>query len=67
MKPIINAVEDDVYQITLTPPLEGFADFISAWLVKGPRHFWSTSARLQPPSSSFRRLKRSAYPGWITF
>lgn len=28
-----------VYQIILTPPLEGFTDFISAWLVKGPPTF----------------------------
>jgi glyoxylase-like metal-dependent hydrolase (beta-lactamase superfamily II) len=39
MKAIINAAEGDVYQITLTPPLEGFADFISAWLVQGPPAF----------------------------
>ena len=35
MDPNINAVAEGVYQITLTPPLEGFADFISAWLVTG--------------------------------
>jgi glyoxylase-like metal-dependent hydrolase (beta-lactamase superfamily II) len=39
MKASINAVEGGVYQMTLTPPLEGFADFISAWLVKGPPAF----------------------------
>jgi glyoxylase-like metal-dependent hydrolase (beta-lactamase superfamily II) len=37
--PNINAVADGVYQIALTPPLEGFTDFISAWLVKGPPTF----------------------------
>ena len=39
LEPIVNAVEDGVYQITLTPPIEGFADFISVWLVKGPPTF----------------------------
>jgi glyoxylase-like metal-dependent hydrolase (beta-lactamase superfamily II) len=39
MKPYISAVADGVYQITLTPPLEGFTEFISAWLVKGPPAF----------------------------
>jgi glyoxylase-like metal-dependent hydrolase (beta-lactamase superfamily II) len=39
LEPKINAVADGVYQITLTPPIEGFADFISAWLVKGPPTF----------------------------
>jgi len=39
LKPYTNAVEDGVYQITLNPPLEGFADFISVWLVKGPPTF----------------------------
>jgi glyoxylase-like metal-dependent hydrolase (beta-lactamase superfamily II) len=39
LEPLINAVEDGVYQITLTPPIEGFAEFISAWLVKGPPAF----------------------------
>jgi glyoxylase-like metal-dependent hydrolase (beta-lactamase superfamily II) len=38
-EPKIDAVEDGVYQITLTPPLAGFTDFISAWLVKGPPAF----------------------------
>jgi glyoxylase-like metal-dependent hydrolase (beta-lactamase superfamily II) len=37
--PHINAVADGVYQITLTPPLEGFTDFISAWVVTGPPAF----------------------------
>jgi glyoxylase-like metal-dependent hydrolase (beta-lactamase superfamily II) len=31
----ISAFGEDVYQITLTPPLEGFGEFISAWLVTG--------------------------------
>jgi glyoxylase-like metal-dependent hydrolase (beta-lactamase superfamily II) len=35
LDPNINAVAEGVYQITLTPPLDGFADFISAWLVTG--------------------------------
>jgi glyoxylase-like metal-dependent hydrolase (beta-lactamase superfamily II) len=35
----IVAASDAVYQIALTPPLEGFSDFISAWLVKGPPVF----------------------------
>jgi glyoxylase-like metal-dependent hydrolase (beta-lactamase superfamily II) len=39
LEPEINAVEDGVYQIVLTPPIEGFADFISAWLVTGPPAF----------------------------
>jgi glyoxylase-like metal-dependent hydrolase (beta-lactamase superfamily II) len=39
LDPHINAVADGVYQITLTPPLPGFTDFISAWLVKGPPTF----------------------------
>jgi glyoxylase-like metal-dependent hydrolase (beta-lactamase superfamily II) len=37
--PKINVVEDGIYQITLTPPIEGFADFISAWLVQGQPSF----------------------------
>jgi glyoxylase-like metal-dependent hydrolase (beta-lactamase superfamily II) len=36
VKPLINAVADGVYQINLTPPIDGFEDFISAWLVMGP-------------------------------
>ncbi len=36
MKPTINTVADGLYQINLTPPIEGFDDFISAWLVTGP-------------------------------
>lgn len=39
VEPLISAVEDGVYQITLTPPIAGFADFISAWLVDGPPTF----------------------------
>jgi glyoxylase-like metal-dependent hydrolase (beta-lactamase superfamily II) len=39
LEPQINAVADGVYQITLSPPLEGFGDFINAWLVKGPPAF----------------------------
>jgi glyoxylase-like metal-dependent hydrolase (beta-lactamase superfamily II) len=35
----INAVADGVYQIVLTPPLDGFADFISAWVVTGRPSF----------------------------
>jgi glyoxylase-like metal-dependent hydrolase (beta-lactamase superfamily II) len=34
-QPLIHAVADGVYQIPLTPPLDGFTDFISAWLVAG--------------------------------
>ncbi len=37
--PQINAVADGVYQITLTPPLDGFSDFISAWVVTGHPSF----------------------------
>jgi glyoxylase-like metal-dependent hydrolase (beta-lactamase superfamily II) len=33
--PRIIEVADGVYQINLTPPMEGFEDFISAWLVTG--------------------------------
>jgi glyoxylase-like metal-dependent hydrolase (beta-lactamase superfamily II) len=39
LDPNINAVADGVYQITLTPPLDGFTDFISAWWVSGPPSF----------------------------
>jgi glyoxylase-like metal-dependent hydrolase (beta-lactamase superfamily II) len=39
LDPRINAVADGVYQITLTPPMDGFADFISAWVVTGPTVF----------------------------
>ena len=39
MGPTISDAGDGVYQITLTPPLDGFTDFISAWLVKGPPTF----------------------------
>jgi glyoxylase-like metal-dependent hydrolase (beta-lactamase superfamily II) len=37
--PDITAVADGLYQITLTPPLDGFTDFISAWVVSGPPSF----------------------------
>ncbi len=37
--PHINLVADGVYQVVLTPPLDGFADFISAWVVVGPPSF----------------------------
>jgi glyoxylase-like metal-dependent hydrolase (beta-lactamase superfamily II) len=37
--PKINVVENGIYQIPLTPPIEGFADFISAWLVQGRSSF----------------------------
>ncbi len=37
--PDIHAVADGVYQITLTPPLDGFTDFISAWVVTGQPSF----------------------------
>jgi glyoxylase-like metal-dependent hydrolase (beta-lactamase superfamily II) len=37
--PSISAVADGVYQIVLTPPLDGFADFVSAWVVAGPPAF----------------------------
>jgi glyoxylase-like metal-dependent hydrolase (beta-lactamase superfamily II) len=33
--PPIAAAADGVYQLTLTPPLDGFTDFISAWVVTG--------------------------------
>lgn len=39
MSSYINAAGGGVYQIILTPPLAGFSDFISAWLVKGPPSF----------------------------
>ena len=39
MDPNINDAGGGVYQITLTPPLAGFTDFISAWLVKGSPTF----------------------------
>jgi len=39
LDPHINAVADGVYQIILTPPLDGFADFISAWVVSGRPSF----------------------------
>jgi len=39
LEPKISAVKDGIYQITLTPPIEGFADFISAWLVQGQPSF----------------------------
>jgi glyoxylase-like metal-dependent hydrolase (beta-lactamase superfamily II) len=37
--PPINAVADGVFQITLTPPLDGFTDFINAWVVTGRPSF----------------------------
>ncbi len=37
--PPIAAAADGVYQLTLTPPLDGFTDFISAWVVTGPPAF----------------------------
>lgn len=37
--PPITAVADGVYQVTLTPPLDGFTDFISAWVVTGRPSF----------------------------
>jgi len=37
--PDITAVTDGVYRITLTPPLDGFTDFISAWVVTGHPSF----------------------------
>jgi glyoxylase-like metal-dependent hydrolase (beta-lactamase superfamily II) len=37
--PHINQVAEGVYQVVLTPPLDGFADFISAWVVVGPPSF----------------------------
>jgi glyoxylase-like metal-dependent hydrolase (beta-lactamase superfamily II) len=39
LEPQISAVEEGICQITLTPPIEGFADFISAWLVPGRPSF----------------------------
>jgi glyoxylase-like metal-dependent hydrolase (beta-lactamase superfamily II) len=35
VKTKITAVADHFFQIPLTPPLEGYSDFISAWLVMG--------------------------------
>jgi glyoxylase-like metal-dependent hydrolase (beta-lactamase superfamily II) len=37
--PPITAVADGVYQLTLTPPLDGFDHFISAWVVTGTPAF----------------------------
>jgi glyoxylase-like metal-dependent hydrolase (beta-lactamase superfamily II) len=37
--PPINAVADGVYQVALTPSLDGFSDFISAWVVTGRPSF----------------------------
>ncbi len=37
--PSITAVADGVFQVTLTPPLDGFSDFISAWVVTGRPSF----------------------------
>jgi glyoxylase-like metal-dependent hydrolase (beta-lactamase superfamily II) len=37
--PQISVVEDGIYQITLSPPMDGFSDFISAWLVQGRPSF----------------------------
>jgi glyoxylase-like metal-dependent hydrolase (beta-lactamase superfamily II) len=35
LDPPVNLVADGVYQIVLTPPLDGFENFISAWVVTG--------------------------------
>ena len=51
----INAVGDGIYQITLTPPLAGFTDFISAWLVKGPPTFLVDAG----PASTADQLTRA--------
>jgi len=37
--PQITAVADGVYQITLAPPIDGFDDFINAWVVTGTPSF----------------------------
>jgi glyoxylase-like metal-dependent hydrolase (beta-lactamase superfamily II) len=37
--PPINAIAEGVYQISLTPPLDGFSEFISAWVVTGRPSF----------------------------
>jgi glyoxylase-like metal-dependent hydrolase (beta-lactamase superfamily II) len=37
--PQLNAVAGGVYQITVAPPIDGFADFISAWVVTGTPSF----------------------------
>jgi glyoxylase-like metal-dependent hydrolase (beta-lactamase superfamily II) len=39
LNPLINTVANGIYQITLTPPLDGFTDFISAWVVTGTPSF----------------------------
>lgn len=39
MDPRINSASEGVYQVVLDPPLDGFADFISAWVVTGPPSF----------------------------
>jgi glyoxylase-like metal-dependent hydrolase (beta-lactamase superfamily II) len=39
LSPHITAFDDGIYQITLTPLLEGFTDFISGWVVTGRPSF----------------------------
>ena len=39
MRADIRPFGDHVFMITLTPPLDGFSDFISAWLVRGQPSF----------------------------
>ncbi len=39
LKPNIDRITDDLYLITLFPPINGFNDFISAWLYKGDTTF----------------------------
>jgi len=39
MVPRINPVADGVYQVTLTPRIDGFGDFISAWVATGTPSF----------------------------
>ena len=36
MGPIIHRIDVDLYQVVLSPPIDGFDDFIAAWLVTGP-------------------------------
>jgi glyoxylase-like metal-dependent hydrolase (beta-lactamase superfamily II) len=39
LDPQIAAADDGVYQLTLAPPIDGFEDFISAWVVTGTPSF----------------------------
>lgn len=39
LDPQLSAIADGVYQVTLAPPIEGFENFISAWVVTGTPSF----------------------------